>query len=275
MKKYQLFVLLFALTAGFVSCEKDDDSQEQGSARVAVKLTDAPGDYKSVFVDVEQVLVNTSTSADAEAEADWQVIGEYNEGPIDLLELTGGVTELLAEADLPAGFVSQIRLVLGDNNYLIENTEEENQQQIVLNTPSAQESGLKLNVNQELLADAEYTFILDFDVDKSVVATGNGGYNLKPVIRASVEENSSSITGTVVAGAEDVVVTATSLHAEVSAHTDAEGNFELHGLPAGTYLITVEPDAASGLQVALVNNVQVAEGATVTLDPIYLDVVSE
>ena len=45
MKKYQLFVLLFALTAGFVSCSKDDDSVDKGNAHVAVKLTDAPGDY--------------------------------------------------------------------------------------------------------------------------------------------------------------------------------------------------------------------------------------
>ena len=95
------------------------------------------------------------------------------------------------------------------------------------------------------------------------------------MIRASVEENSSSITGTVVAEAEDVVVTATSLNAEVSAHTDADGNFELHGLPAGTYLITVTPNDGSGLKVAMVNNVEVEQDATVNLEPIYLEPVTE
>lgn len=269
MKKYQLFVMLFALTAGFVSCSKDDDdsgSAEQGTAHVAVKLTDAPGDYEGVYVDVEEVMVNTTTEADAEAK--WETIAVIDEDPINLLELTGGVTKLLADVDLPAGHLSQIRLVLGENNYL---KETEDGPEIMMKTPSAQESGLKLQVNEELEADAEYTFILDFDVDKSVVATGNGGYNLKPVIRTSVEENSSSITGTVVADAEDVVVTATSLNAEVSAHTDAEGKFELHGLPAGTYLITVTPDDLSGLAVYTQNNVEVEEDATVNLEPIYLE----
>ena len=272
MKKYQLFVLLFALTAGFVSCSKDDDSgsAEEGTAHVAVKLTDAPGDYEGVYLDVEEVMINTSTEADAEA--GWETIATRDDEPINLLDLTGGVTELLAEADLPAGYLSQIRLVLGENNYLVENG---STQQIMLNTPSAEQSGLKLKIDQELEADAEYTFILDFDVDKSVVSTGSGSYNLKPVIRTSVEENSSSITGTVVADAEDVLVTATSLHAEVSAHTNADGNFELHGLPAGTYLITATPDDASGLKVATVNNVEVEEGSTVNLDPIYLEALTE
>lgn len=270
MKKYQLFVLLFALTAGFVSCSKDDDSVDKGTAHVAVKLTDAPGDYYGVFIDVEEVKVNTSTGADDEA--GWETIATRNDEPINLLELTGGVTELLAEADLPAGFLGQIRLVLGENNYL---KETKDGKEILMKTPSAQQSGLKLQVNQELEADAEYTFILDFDVDKSVVHNGNGGYNLKPVIRTSVEENSSSITGTVVADAEDVVVTATSLYAEVSAHTDANGKFELHGLPAGTYLITATPNDGAGLQVAMVNNIEVEEGASVNLDPIYLEPLGE
>ena len=270
MKKYQLFLILFALTAGFVSCSKDDDSVDQGTAHVAVKLTDAPGDYKGVYIDVEEVMI--SNSAEADAQAEWETIGQIDEEPVNLLELTGGVTKLLAEADLPAGYLTQIRLVLGENNYIIERGSEEH---IMLKTPSAQESGLKLKVNQELQADAEYTFILDFDVDKSVVHTGNGGYNLKPVIRTSVEENSSSITGTVVADVEDVVVTATSIHSEVSAHTDADGKFELHGLPAGTYLITATPDDGSGLQVAMVNNVEVEEGASVNLDPIYLEPLTE
>jgi len=271
MKKYQLFVMLFALTAGFVSCSKDDDSaDQQGKAHVAVKLTDAPGDYEGVYIDVEEVLV--SSSAETDAEVKWETIAQIDEEPINLLELTGGVTKLLAETDLPAGYLTQIRLVLGENNYVVESGSDK---QIMLKTPSAQESGLKLQVNQELQADAEYTFILDFDVDKSVVNTGNGGYNLKPVIRTSVEENSSSITGTVVADAEDVIVTAKSLHAEVSAHTDADGRFELHGLPAGTYLITVTPDAASGLSIATMNNVEVGADATVNLDPFYLEPLAE
>ena len=67
-----------------------------------------------------------------------------------------------------------------------------------LETPSAQQSGLKLNLNTELEAGFSYTFILDWDVQKSIVKAGNSGiYNLKPVIRVVAEVNSGTIKGRV------------------------------------------------------------------------------
>lgn len=265
MKKYHLFLFFLALSFGLVSCSKDDDSAgSEGTAKVAVKLTDAPGDYDEVWIDVKDVMIKTTV--EGSDEEGWESIGNVEARPYDLLTLTGGVTELLASAEIPAGFLSQIRLVLGTANYVVVDGNE-----LVLKTPSAEQSGLKLQVNQELKADAEYTYIMDFDVDKSIVKTAAGGYILKPVIRLSVEENSGSITGTVSPSTEQVVVTAKNAKAEVSAYTNAEGKFELHGLPAGTYLVTATPAAGTGLQVAQINNVVVAEGETVNLDPIFLN----
>lgn len=265
MKKYHLFLFFFAISFGFVSCSKDDDSADSvGTARVAVKLTDAPGDYDEVWIQVKDVMINTSVEGGDEE--GWESIGDVETKMYDLLTLTGGVTELLADAEIPAGFLSQIRLVLGDNNYVVIDGQER-----VLKTPSAEQSGLKLLVNQDLVANAEYTYIMDFDVDKSIVPTATGNFNLKPVIRLSVEERSASITGTVVSASEQVLVKAKSSKAEVSAYTNAEGKFELHGLPAGTYLVTVTPQAGLGLQEAQINNVIVAEGETKQLEPIFLE----
>ncbi len=193
MKKYHLFLFLFALVSGLVSCSSDDSSgSNEGKARVAVKLTDAPGDYDQVLVEVEDVMIKTTV--DGSDEEGWESLEGVKTGVIDLLSLTGGVTELLVDTEIEAGYLHQMRLVLGDNNKVVIKNGDQIQE-FVLNTPSAQQSGLKLMVNQELEANAEYTYILDFDVDKSVVTTGNGGFNLKPVIRMSVEENSGSIVG--------------------------------------------------------------------------------
>ncbi|GAB2761770.1 DUF4382 domain-containing protein [Salinimicrobium soli] len=264
MKKYQLFVMCLALTAGLFSCSKDDSANSEGTAKVAVKLTDAPGEYAEVWVDVQDVLIKTTV--EGSEEEGWESIGNVKPDVINLLELTGGVTELLAESEVPAGFIHQMRLVLGTNNSIVL---EKDGPHMVLNTPSGQQSGLKLNIDQELQADAEYIFTLDFDVDKSVVQTTEGAYNLKPVIRVSREENSGTISGTVVADS-DVLVTATSATTEVSAYTNAEGKFELHGLPAGTYLVTATPEEGLGLVEAQISPVVVQAGATVKLDPIYL-----
>lgn len=270
MKKYHLFFFLFALTAGFVSCSSDDDSagSEDGKARVAIKLTDAPGDYERVMVEVEDVMIKTT--AEGSDEEGWVSLEGVNTGVIDLLSLTGGVTELLVDAELEAGYLHQIRLVLGDNNTIVVNNEGE-EHEYALKTPSAEQSGLKVMVGQELEANAEYTFILDFDVDKSVVATGAGTYNLKPVIRMAVEENSGSIVGSVHPTTEQVLVTVQNAAVNASAYSDANGNFQVHGLPAGTYKVTATPAAGLGLNVAVVNNVTVVKGETVTLEDLFLD----
>lgn len=51
-----------------------------------------------------------------------------------------------------------------------------------LQTPSAQQSGLKIKIDKDLDLDIN-TLTLDFDAEKSIVETGNGGYILKPVIK--------------------------------------------------------------------------------------------
>lgn len=268
MKKYHLFLFLFALATGFVSCSSDDDSSEsaEGNARVRIELTDAPGDYAHVYVEVEDVMIKTST--EGTDEEGWESLEGVRTGEYDLLTLTGGMTELLVDTEIPAGYLHQIRLVLGDKNSVVLNGTE---QPLLLKIPSGQESGLKLQVNQELEADAEYTFIMDFDVDKSIVTTGAGGFNLKPVIRVSVEENSGAIVGSVHPTTEQVLITVENANTSASAYTNAEGNFMVHGLSAGTYKVTATPAAGVGLNPVVVNNVKVEQGSSVNLDPLYLD----
>ena len=268
MKKYHLFLFLFALVSGLVSCSSDDSSESKGKANVAVRLTDAPGDYKHVFVEVEDVMVKTS--AEGGEEEGWVSLEGVNTGVIDLLSLTGGVTELLVDTEIEAGYVHQLRLVLGDNNTIVLN--DGTDVEYALKTPSAQQSGLKVMVNQELEAGENYTFIMDFDVDKSVVTTGSGNFNLHPVIRVTADANTGSIVGTVHPTTEQVLITAQNGSLTASAYTDANGNFQIHGVPAGTYKVTATPPAGVGLNIVVVNNVVVGAGEDVALeDTLYLD----
>ena len=270
MKKYHLFLFLFALVSGFVSCSSDDDSSgsNEDKARVAIKLTDAPGDYQNVFVEVEDVMIKTT--AEGSDEDGWVSLPNVNTGVVDLLSLTGGITELLVDTELEAGYLHQIRLVLGDNNTIVVK-EGETESEYALKTPSGQQSGLKVMVGEELEAGEDYTFVLDFDVDKSVVTTGNGAYNLHPVIRVAVEEETGSIVGSVHPTTDQVLVVAQNGSLNASAYTDANGNFQLHGLPAGTYKITATPALSLGLSSAVVNNVTVTAGEVLTLETLFLD----
>lgn len=265
MKKHNaIFALCLALIT-FTSCSNDDsETATPQTARLSVELTDAPGDYDEVWVEVEDVLIKREATANEEE--GWESLGNVHTGVYDLLTLTGGNTQLLADVELPAGYLDQLRLVLGDNNNVVVN-----ETSYTLRTPSAQQSGLKLQVNQELEPDTEYNFILDFDVDKSVVKTGAGGnYNLHPVMRLSAQAVTGSVVGSVHPTTHQALVKAQKGDTEVSAYTNDEGEFKLVGLPAGTYRITVTPDPASGFEEVVRNNVEVTVANSRDLDVIYL-----
>ncbi len=258
MKKFVFGIASLCMLAFLTSCSSDDDSQtpsEQEMARMSVKLTDAPGDYDAVFVDVQDVVIKYN------GQEEEVVIGEVNAGIYDLLELTGGVSVLLVDDEIPAGDISQIRLILGDDNTVVVDGET-----FPLQTPSAQQSGLKINVNETLLGGIFYEFILDFDVDKSIVQQGNGGYLLKPVIRATTEADTGAITGAVLPIGIQTLVTAENANNEISAFTDETGIFVLSGVPAGTYTLTYEADVNLGFPPIVVNDVEVVVGAVTEVD---------
>src|SRR5690554_7316058 len=111
-----------------------------------------------VFIDVEEVVIKYNGNQED------RVLG-IEGGVYDLLELTAGVNVLLFNDEVPSGDISQIRLILGEENTIVVNG-----QTLPLSTPSAQQSGLKIKVNQSLEPGIFYDFLLDFDVDKSIVS---------------------------------------------------------------------------------------------------------
>jgi len=249
MKKNVLMVAICLIAIlGFLSCSDDSDKLDNTS-RVQLKLVDSPGDYEEVNVEIIDVLYNST-----EDEGGWTSITPDGFTPIvvDLTELIGGNDLLLSDVIIPSGMLQQIRLILGDNNTIVIEGEAG---PIDLDTPSAQQSGLKLKLNTELEPGYSYTFILDWDVQKSIVKAGNSGkYNLKPVIRVNADVNSGSIKGKVVGkpiesdgtnatvplknavvsvfNLDDVYVTGTS--------TDVNGYYMIRGLDAGDYKIEIE-----------------------------------
>lgn len=211
------------------SCSKDSEK-----ATFSVRLTDAPADYEAVYVDIKEVHVHTSATADENDES-WIKLDTKND-IYNLLELTNGADVLLAQSELPAGKISQIRLVLGENNTLKTGGKE-----VPLTTPSAQQSGLKLQINADIEAGKNYTVLLDFDAARSVVKAGNSGkYNLKPVIRAIVELQKGVIEGKITLKGSQTAVFAIAGQDTVGTYTDETGAFKIQGLEAGTYDLMFE-----------------------------------
>src|SRR5215203_1965455 len=111
------------------------DNHDGETARLEVRLTDAPGDYEEVNVDIQGVEIH---SEDGNPSQGWMSL-EVRKGVYNLLEFTNGLDTLIASAELPAGKLSQIRFILGENNSLKVSGDV-----VPLKTPSGQESGLKI-----------------------------------------------------------------------------------------------------------------------------------
>src|SRR5882757_8875589 len=146
-----LVILLTAITgAGFflLSCNKST-STGTGMGHLQVMLTDGPASYDAVYIDVDKVEVNVSS--DSGAKSGWQTVPLLRPGVYNLLKFSNGIDTVLAATDLPAGRISQMRLVLGDNNSIVVDG-----QSYPLKTPSAQQSGLKFNIHSMLTAGIVY-----------------------------------------------------------------------------------------------------------------------
>ncbi|MCF6129611.1 DUF4382 domain-containing protein [Flavobacterium sp. AS60] len=227
MKKIILMPLMIAFAITLNSCSNDNSSSENYPYKV--RMTDDPGPYSEVNVDIRSVQV---IGAGGET-----VSLNTNAGIYNLLDFANGADTLIASSTLHDAAVSQIRLILGSNNSIVLDGVT-----YPLSTPSAEQSGLKLQVNQTLQADIDNSILIDFDANSSVVQTGNGTFKLKPVLRTVVAAISGNIEGSITPiGTLAMVSAVSSTGIEYGSNVDFNGDFRITGLPPGTYTLTITP----------------------------------
>ena len=197
---------LFAFATLLAACGGGGDSTSTANGQLRIRLTDSQScNYESVFVTVTEVRVSQSSTA-SDSDSGWEALTLNPARQVDLMTLRNGAFEELGTLPLPAGTYQQVRLVLASNgtsapyaNYLTLSGAAG--APIALKTPSAQQSGLKLNVHATVDPGQLAELTLDFDPCKSVVKAGNSGkYNLKPVVTAYTNAV-NDIEGYTVAGA--------------------------------------------------------------------------
>lgn len=160
-------IVLFGMMAMTNSCKKENPAQ----GHMTVRMTDAPADYLAVNVEVIGVSVHVDNVG-------WVNL-PCNAGVYDLLTLQNDVTATLASnVTLSVGKVSQIRLQLGTNNSITTLTGT-----FPLKVPSGSESGLKINLHENIAPNNHVVVVLDFDAGLSVIKEREDSFSLKPVIK--------------------------------------------------------------------------------------------
>lgn len=222
-----------------------------------VQITDAPAcGYEAVNITIAGIRVHRSADA-VDGDGGWVDLPLRTTRRINLLDLSNGVLQDLGETPLPAGRYTQMRLVLAENGGstpLANSVVPDGRAETALTTPSAQQSGLKLNIDVDVPAGQAVDAVIDFDACKSVVKRGNSGrYNLKPVITVTPVFSAAGlrVVGYVSPALGDGFTNVSLQFDGVPVKAtvpDANGRFVLYPVPAGRYdLVVTAPDRVTAV----------------------------
>jgi len=177
MKCTKILILMLAVAPMLlmVSCNKE----KANTSTMKFKLTDAPGAYEAVNIDIQGVQVYSPSQG-------W-VTFNSDLGVVNILNYTNGQTTLMAQGTIDAGTITAARLVIGSNNSVVIGG-----QTYHLNSSAALQSGLTLNLHNTLQAGNTYEWTIDFDAAQSIDISSGGSYVLMPTLHLMVDAASSA-----------------------------------------------------------------------------------
>jgi hypothetical protein len=255
IKNMKTLINILSISTVILLMTSCSDDNKGGTSYLNIKMTDAPGNYSAVNIDLKEIEL---TGEGRDAVTIDAIPGIYN-----LIDLSNGVDVLIASSTVESGRLEQIRLILGDNNSVVVDGVTH-----PLRTPSAQQSGLKLQVHKDLVEGVTYNMLLDFDASASIVQEGNGTYSLKPVIRVIEIASSGSVKGVIEPTGHLVNITASGNGQSFSTYSNSSGQFLLSGVPEGTYSIIFYPPAP--LVTRTITDVRVTTGAVTDVGTVNL-----
>jgi len=287
MKTNKIFLgmasLVVALAVFLTACTKNGINASRGN--VSVFLTDGPGDYDSVFIDITKVEVKVDNDSlhkhhddhgkddddrdDHEKRKDgygeWVDIN-FTSALIDVLSLRNGVETKLGEANIATGTVRKIRITLGSRNRVVKTGQSF---PLELKNETNNLLYVKLfNNHRQRGADSSTKVWVDFDIARSIEEK-DGKFYLRPVLRPFCNDNYGEVEGKVLPLEAKAVVRITNgAGFDGVALPNKEGEFKLRGLEAGTYTVTVEGLAPYLKQT--ISNVVVTKGKDTELGTITL-----
>lgn len=263
-----------ASIVGLSACKKEDvENNVNGATKsgITVKMTDAPGDYAMLNVEIEKVELYSETSG-------WITLSNESQ-IINVLELTNGNSVTLgSQTDIDAGMYTQVALYFGDENELMVHDDG-----VTTSFDLSTQGAVIIDINQNIEAGNHAEVLLDFDVAESihVDGSGSGSISIDPSIDF-VEDTETGVSGHV----EGEVFAAIHLsdgENTFSTFTNANGDFTLQGVTEGTYTLTVTVEgeesgsgnggvSAGGILGVVISDEGISAGAAnqVTLDNVAI-----
>ena len=261
MKTITFLALLSIITWMGCSDQSTNVDPVNQNGRLKMYLIDSPASLDSVIICVTRVEVHKSGS---DSTSGWFVINDSTRY-FDLLLLTNGASSVLGDTSLSSGQYTQIRLIIGEGSYVVDQGVKHD-----LEIPSGSQTGIKLIHQFTIEPGKLYELLLDFNVDKSIIITGNGKYKLKPTIRVILIVISGSISGQVLPlDAQPTIWTVYGTDT-ITTYTDLQGYFKLMALPQGFYDVNIIPADTLVYRDTVITGVQVFANQDTDIDTVTL-----
>ncbi|WP_343308021.1 DUF4382 domain-containing protein [Chitinophaga niabensis] len=273
-------LLLGTLSVIIYACSKDSSNEPAaippGQQRVSLMLTDDPGLFDKVNIDIRKVEVLIDTCAkdkdddrwddrdrcgwwedrrdkDDSCEV-WDSLG-IRPGVYDLLQLRNGVDTNLATGTIRKGRIEKIRITLGPNNSLMKDS---------ISYPLRSVNGqvklvIKVRHNEWDQVSADNLQLwLDFDVQRSIIQVSRGTFILKPVIHVWTVKQTGAVSGKVLPKDAQSIITVYNNLDSLYAIPGRDGEYKVRGLKPGTYSVFV--NAGNGYRDTTIADVKVERG---------------
>ncbi|GGB04962.1 DUF4382 domain-containing protein [Puia dinghuensis] len=276
----------------FFACNKQNSSNSNpnipaGKSQVNMYMTDGPGDFFKVLIDIRQISIEIDTASkqkDADHDDEWDdnFDGEHRDadhksviwdtlnikaGVYDLLALRNGVDTLLATGVFPTGKIVKIKITIGsDNTVYIDSTNH-----FTLHFPGSDSTHtFTINVRREDvddLSDNDFKMWIDFNVDRSIFF-GDGEFFLEPFLQVFNDETGAKVYGTVLPEGEGALVTGYMGTDTIYAIPFDEGSYKFRNVPTGTWSFNFK--GRDGYKDTTITGIKVDSMASVKLPTITL-----
>lgn len=258
--KHLFFAAIMALAVSFLmtACNKSasvDTTVPKGQQHLSLYLTDGPGLFDKVLIEIKSIkaLVDTSSDTRHHDNDDWDRMGEdehhksdstfiwqdlnIKAGIYDILSFRNGLDTLLAASTIPKGAIRMLKIEIGTQNSVVKN-----QVTYPVNLPpnAPKYVLIKLRGSEcDEYLPAKVRLWLDFDINRSIIQGRNNEFYLRPVFHFYTVSTTGSIAGRV--GPKDGYPVITVYNAKDTAYAlpNNEGYFKLRGLKDGTYSVFI------------------------------------
>lgn len=283
---------LVGLTAvlSIVACNKNSSSNSnpsipKGQSQLSVYMMDAPVQYDSVLIDIQQVAVEVDTSNTQNApdnprqwDNDWCGVGRgpsnksviwdtlnITPGIYNLLALRNGTDTLLTSSLVSTGKILKIRILLGSSNKVYIDSTAEYPLVVFGPLPS-----FTINVSRTNVASVtnnELELWLDFNLNRSIFFW-SGTFYLDPYIVVFNDQIMAKLEGTVLPHGAGALVEAIDGADTLYTIPFRSGKYQFRNVPTGTWSLTFK--GYNGYQDTTLGNIavdsmKVVQVPTVTL----------